>query len=283
MLAHTPLGFALALALALPVARKWQLRLPGVIGSIALGAIAAGGIVEALRTGVGLSLVERVVVVAALALAASCAMLAYRFFRDPERVPPEHGGAVVSPADGEVVYVREARAGALPVISKHGRSYTLRELTRTQLEFEDAVVIGIGMTFSDVHVNRAPIAGEVSLCRHFAGRFGSLRQPEMVFENERATTVLEGDSLQVAVVQIASRLVRQIVSFVDAGQQVELGQRIGLIRFGSQVDVVLPLRPDVRVLVKPRDRVRAGESVIASQVADEVTGAIEEDRWAPAL
>ena len=85
----------------------------------------------------------------------------------------------------------------------------------------------------------------------------------MVFQNERITTVLENNDLQIAVVQIASRLVRQIVSFVAENQEVRLGQRIGVIRLGSQVDLVLPAREDLRVLVKPGQRVRAGESVVA--------------------
>ena len=85
----------------------------------------------------------------------------------------------------------------------------------------------------------------------------------MAFQNERLTTVIERDGLQVAVVQITSRLVRQIVSFVEEGQQVTLGQRIGVIRFGSQVDVVVPARPDLEVRVRPGMRVRAGESAIA--------------------
>jgi len=102
------------------------------------------------------------------------------------------------------------------------------------------------------------------LSRHFPGRFGSLRRPEMVFENERTTTLIAGDTLEVAVVQIASRLVRQIVSYVREGEDVSLGQRIGIIRLGSQVDVVLPDRRDLSVLVGEGDRVTAGTSVIAT-------------------
>src|SRR5262249_61926642 len=125
------------------------------------------------------------------------------------------------------------KGGMLPVSTKHGHGYPLVELTKTPLSSAEAVVIGIGMSLTDVHVNRSPIRGRVTLQRHFPGRFGSLRRPEMVFENERATTVIEWDGLQVAVVQIASRLVRQIVAFVREGQDVTLGQRIGGVRLGS--------------------------------------------------
>ena len=84
----------------------------------------------------------------------------------------------------------------------------------------------------------------------------------MVFENERTTLLIERDGLQVGVVLIASRLVRRIVSFVSEGQEVVRGERIGMIRFGSQVDVVLPLRDDVRVTVEAGQRVKAAETVI---------------------
>ena len=96
-----------------------------------------------------------------------------------------------------------------------------------------------------------------------AGGFGSLRDPENLRRNERNTIVLSGKCGEVAVVQIASRLVRQIVSFVEVGDSVEAGQRIGVIRFGSQVDLVLPARDGIEVLVEPGQRVRAGETVVA--------------------
>ena len=156
-----------------------------------------------------------------------------------------------------------AERGILPISDKKGHQYTLTELTKTKLETDDAVVIGISMSFLDVHVNRAPIGGRISLQSHFPGLFGSLRQPEMLFANERATTVIDGERMQVAVVQIASRLVRQIVSFVRTGEQVAVGQRIGVIRLGSQVDVVLPARHDLRISVTPGQRLWAGRSVLA--------------------
>jgi phosphatidylserine decarboxylase len=88
----------------------------------------------------------------------------------------------------------------------------------------------------------------------------------MAFENERATTVFEQEELQVVVVQIASRLVRQIIAFVPQGQNVELGQRFGAIRFGSQVDVVIPKSVVAEICIKPEDKVRTGETVIAKHL-----------------
>jgi phosphatidylserine decarboxylase len=85
----------------------------------------------------------------------------------------------------------------------------------------------------------------------------------MIFENERATMLVEWRGIQLAVVMIASRLVRRIVTYVDQGQDLLLGQRIGMIRFGSQVDLVLPALPDLVVTATPGTRVTAGESVVA--------------------
>jgi len=257
------IGVALALATVLPLAWKWQLGVRRVAAGVALLGIAASSLVAALDAAARLSRPVTVALAWALTLALAGVVLAYRFYRDPERRSPPLPDVVVSPADGEVVYVRTSSEGRLPVATKRGKHYELSELTRTPLRERDAVVIGIAMSFLDVHVNRSPIAGRVKIQGHFAGSFGSLRRPEMVFENERATTVIEGSGLEVAVVQIASRLVRQIAAFVQTGEEVAVGQRIGVIRLGSQVDLVLPASSHLRVTVSPGERVRAGESVVA--------------------
>jgi phosphatidylserine decarboxylase len=231
--------------------------------AIALLALAAAGVTTATASAIGLGRVLLGASAYLLTLLLAAAALAYRFYRDPERSPPEGEDVIVSPADGEVLYVQETRGGNLPVSSKHGRAYSLRELTKTEFAHQDAVVVGIGLSLLDVHVNRAPIAGRISLLRRFPGRFGSLRRPEMLFENERATVVIERDDLQLAVVMIASRLVRRIVAWISEGEYVARGERIGMIRFGSQVDLVLPCGEDLRVTVRPGQRVRAGESTIA--------------------
>src|SRR6266508_3112982 len=108
------------------------------------------------------------------------------------------------------------------------------------------------------------VTGVQTCALPISGRFGSLGRAEMVFENERATTVIERPDFEIAVVQIASRLVRQIAAYVDVGENVALGQRIGVIRLGSQVDVVLPARAGLQVNVKPGQRVKAGESILAT-------------------
>jgi D-aspartate ligase len=256
-------GLVLSLMTALPLAWKWQL---GVLrAAIVISAFAAVSalIVGSLRSAVAFGDWIAGAAVWLLSVGATVALLAYRFYRDPERKAPDRDDVIVSPADGVVIYVRKSEGGMLPVSDKHGRRYPLAELTKTRFTSEDAVSIGISMNFADVHVNRSPVDGRVTFSRHFPGLFGSLRKPEMLFENERATTVIERDGLQVAVVQIASRLVRQISVFLREGEPVALSQRLGVIRFGSQVDVVLPARSDVRITAKVGERLTAGESIIA--------------------
>jgi len=253
----------LALLTFVPLAWKWQLGVRPT--AIAMGTVA---LLSGLGVGVGAEaagapIVAALVVAWLVILVAGAFILVYRFYRDPERVAPERDDVVVSPADGEVVYVRESTAGLLPMATKNGRPYRLEELTKTRFRWEDAVVVGISLNFLDVHVNRAPVSGRITSQRRFPGRFGSLRRPEMIFENERATIVIDQGALEVAVVLIASRLVRRIITFLDIGDRVALGQRIGMIRFGSQVDLVIPASINLRLLVGPGDKVVAGETVVA--------------------
>jgi phosphatidylserine decarboxylase len=264
MVADTAIGALLAWATLLPLAWKWQLgvrRAAVVVLALALGSgllVAATDVAEVVEPAPASLLVWLITVIASFAL------LAYRFYRDPDRQAPETADVVVSPADGEVIYVRHSRDGALPVATKGGRQYALEELTRTPLQSMNAIVVGISLSLMDVHVNRAPIGGRVTVQRHFKGSFGSLRRLESAFENERATTVIERGGLEIAVVLIASRLVRRITSYVEEGQLLTCGERIGAIRFGSQVDLVLPAEHGLVLHVKPGDRVAAGESVVAA-------------------
>ena len=266
MLVPTLAGAALALALSLPLAWKWELgvrRVAFSVDRVSRCSRPASWRCSTASWPISPPSSARCWWPASRSTFAF-AILAYRFYRDPQRTPPAvDDDVVISPADGEVIYVRRSEGGKLPRATKKGRDYDLVELTKTPLKHDDAVVIGIAMSFLDVHVNRAPIAGRVRLRQHFPGRFGSLGRPEMVYENERATTVIERGDMEIAMVQIASRLVRQIASYVKVGEDVSLGQRVGVIRLGSQVDVVLPVRPDVVVNVQPGQRVRAGESVLA--------------------
>ncbi len=188
-------------------------------------------------------------------------VVALMFYRDPERRAPNRSGIVLSPADGKVVYVKRLQAGQTPEANKKGRVLTLEELTQMSLDSQ-GYQIGVGMNLLNVHVNRTPIEGRVVLAKHIKGDFLSLKLREAVFENERFVTVIRNGKVHVVVVQIASRLVRRILSYLEQGDIVQMGQRMGMIKFGSQVDVILPL-DGVLVKVKPGDQVKAGESIIA--------------------
>lgn len=257
------IGAALAVATALLFAWKWRLGVRSVLPFVFALAIVGVAVAAVVSSVTELARTWLAALVWIVTVAAAGFWLAYRFYRDPERTAPDRDDVVLSPADGEVIYVSESQHGVLPTAAKSGRRYTLQELVKTSLQATDATVIGITLNFLDVHVNRAPIAGRVVLQRRHGGPFHSLRKLESVFENERVTIVIEKSGLEVAVVLIASRLVRRIVEFVQEGETVVLGQRIGAIRFGSQVDVVIPYAPELEVLARPGERVVAGESVLA--------------------
>ena len=251
-------GAALALATGLPLAWKWQL---GVFRAsmyvLAVSMLVAVALTAADRW-LALDAVAGILAMWGATVLAGAAGLLIVFFRDPERAVPIRQDVIVSPADGRVVYVRPVEPGQLPLADKKGRTCMLGELAGTTLGDGRAMIIGISMNLSDVHVNRAPVGGRVRLIEHVVGTFGSLRNPEMVMTNERVTTVIEDGDLQIAIVQIASRLVRRIVTFVSKGDVLDLGERIGAIRFGSQVDLVIPVRPQIRPAVQTGDRVVAG-------------------------
>jgi phosphatidylserine decarboxylase len=255
-------ALSVALLIVGPLAWKWQLGLCRCTVFVVICACSFGAITAILMPGPYLGKSAQVIAIVLMTVLTCLAVLLFRFYRDPERTTTQVEGAMVSPADGRIIYIYRSERSFLPVSTKDGRQYTLHELTRTSLQHEDSIVVGIAMNYLDVHVNRAPVSGTIVLRRHFPGRFGSLRDPAMVFENERNTTVIRTGGLEVAVVQIASRLVRQIVSFVNPGQAVLAGDRIGAIRLGSQVDLVIPLRPELMLHAKVGEHVVAGESII---------------------
>lgn len=207
-----------------------------------------------------------------LALACSVLFFAFaftmiRFWRVPRRRNTAGVGQIVSPADGRVIYIKKITGGEIPSSVKGKLTSRLEELTKTPLLNEGGWHIGINMTPFDVHKNCAPISGKVILDRHFNGSFLSLKDEASRNENERNTYVIANDNIKVGIVQIASRLVRRIDSYVKEGQYVKQGNWIGMIRFGSQVDLIIP--EDYRVLVETGRQVYAVETIIAEK--NEVT------------
>ncbi len=156
------------------------------------------------------------------------------FFRDPERSIPT-GDVAVSPADGRVLAVQPEGPA----------------LTR----------VSVFMNVFDVHVNRAPIAGRIAGVEYRRGRFRVASREEASAGNEQNTVSIEGDGAQVTFKQIAGLIARRIVFYKRPGDQVRLGERVGLIKFGSRVDVLLG--PEWDLAVRPGERVRAGSSLLA--------------------
>lgn len=194
-----------------------------------------------------------------------CGVILWLFYRDPERTVPDEPGLVLSPADGTVIYIRRLEAGEPLRSKKNGAMIVLDEARDSTIAREALWQVGISMVFTDVHVNRAPIPGTLTLARHKPGKFLSLRRQEALNVNERQILIIENKKhdMQVMFVQIASRLVRQIASYVKEGEALQCGQRVGMIRFGSQVDLFVPIRKVSQLDVKIGQRLTAGISVVA--------------------
>ena len=186
------------------------------------------------------------------------------FYRDPERDPPKNENVIVSPADGMIVYIKKIKKGEIPFSIKGKNIIKIDELTKSdEFKDNDGYIIGVEMRLFDVHVNRSPIQGVVKLSKHNPGKFISMPKTEFEIMNESHTIILEHKSgYRIGVVQIATFLVRGIECYVREGDLVKLGERIGRIKFGSQVDVIIPFTI-IKLRVKEGDRVYAGESILA--------------------
>jgi phosphatidylserine decarboxylase len=184
-----------------------------------------------------------------------------RFWRTPKRKITAGEEDIVCPADGNVIYITRVEAGEVPVSIKGRRYSRLEELTKTDLLEKPCWLVGINMTPFDVHKNCAPIDGKVILNQHFDGKFLSLKDDEALTENERNTYVIGNEKLRVGIVQIASRLVRRIDSYVEQGATVKKGDWLGMIRFGSQVDVIIPIEYEINVQLK--EQTYAGITILA--------------------
>lgn len=169
------------------------------------------------------------------------------FFRDPERIGPDADSVFVSPADGKVIMIEEV----------------------TDARFGNGVVykISIFMNVFNVHVNRFPLTGTVRKVALQPGKFYSADSQRGALQNEFCAVRVETENkLTYGVVQVAGLVARRIVCWAEKNDRLHTGQRYGLIRFGSRVDLYLPLT--VQVQVKKGDRVRAGETVLAGLPAE---------------
>jgi phosphatidylserine decarboxylase len=164
-----------------------------------------------------------------------------QFFRDPPREVPDDPRAVVSPADGRIVAVEKARDPWLE---------------------RDALKMSVFMNVFNVHSNRSPVDGTVRRRWYHPGRFLNAALDKASLENERNALALRtADGVDVTCVQIAGLVARRILCYVEAGAELERGQRFGFIRFGSRVDVYLP--PEAQAVAALGDKVLAAETVLA--------------------
>lgn len=179
------------------------------------------------------------------------AILNVLFFRDPERNIPSDKKAYLSPADGVIIYVED--------------SYERDFLNSNELK------ISISLAVYDCHINRMPVAGKVVATKYTPGSFHIANMPSWLYpenmkkksdDNERLSTLIETpDGKKIVVSQIAGFLARRIVSYAKADMEFKSGERFGIIKFGSRVDLYLPENTDI--LVKEGQRVWAGETVLA--------------------
>ena len=176
------------------------------------------------------------------------------FFRDPERVTARDDKFIVAPADGLITLI---------VKVPPPRELSANDGTGTiPMGTAPVTRVSIFMSVFDVHINRAPIGGTVRRVVYIPGKFVNADLDKASEENERQHFLIErADGLQIGFTQIAGLIARRIVPFVKGGDLVAAGQRIGLIRFGSRVDVYLPEGTEPRVLIG--QRVVAGETVLA--------------------
>lgn len=169
------------------------------------------------------------------------ALFVLQFFRDPPRDIPQTAGAVLSPADGRVIKV---------------------ERTQDIYGEREAILVSVFMNVFNVHSNRSPVDGKIEKIQYFPGKFVNADLDKASLENERNAIVLTThDQQTVTFVQVAGLIARRILCYVQAGDALSRGQRYGFIRFGSRVDVYLPLDADINVSIG--DKVSATTTVLA--------------------
>lgn len=178
----------------------------------------------------------------------------YYFFRDPVRVVPQREGLVVSPADGRVLAIKT--------------NQSLPDDLEEEDDSADYTKISIFLSVIDAHVNRVPVGGEVIRTFYHEGKFLNAELDKASEENERACALVKlTDGRLVGFSQIAGLIARRIVTDLETGKNVETGEKFGIIRFGSRMDIYLP--KGVNALVCEGQRAVAGETILADLTSDE--------------
>lgn len=177
-----------------------------------------------------------------------------QFFRDPNRNVPADKGIVVAPADGRIL------KGKIDRIEQVDSDYPLMEYVLE--ENEKGILISTFMSPFDVHVNRAPISGKVVKTKYCPGKF-KVAFGDVKTENEKNLIVIESEYGRIGVIQIAGFVARRIVQYVEVGDEVNMGSRLGMIRFGSRVDLIVPAEK-FKVMVEVGGKPKAGETIMVA-------------------
>lgn len=220
-----------------------------------------------------------IVVIAVLVLGVRTYINKIYFFRDPVRAPKDVS-AITAPCDGQVVYIKRVKDGKV-VSEKLEEQINISEITKEDFGKEDGWLIGIYMTPLDVHFNYAPIDGTVTRMIKTQAKVNLpmvdlweyiqvtyLRRVVDIFSakyrlvNERLTLFIEGDEMNIAMVEIADKFVNKITTYIEPNEDVKMGQKLSFIERGSQVDLVI-FRSDIEFLVKVDEQVYGGETPIA--------------------
>ncbi|MCU0327669.1 MAG: phosphatidylserine decarboxylase family protein [Chitinophagales bacterium] len=173
-------------------------------------------------------------------LSISFCLFIISFFRNPSRLIPEEDRAIIAAADGKVVVIEAV----------HEDEY-----------FKDKrLQVSIFMSPANVHVNRSPISGLVKFFKYHPGKYLVAWDPKSSSSNERTSLVIQNEEHEILVRQIAGKLARRIVYYIEEGDDIEQGEEFGFIKFGSRIDLFLPI--DVELKVKIGEKVRGGETII---------------------
>ncbi|MGZ7047005.1 MAG: archaetidylserine decarboxylase [Methanobacterium sp.] len=181
-----------------------------------------------------------------------------QFFRDPERKIPEGKGVIVAPADGRIL------TGQIDKIEIVEHNHPLMEHILDK--GEKGIRVSTFMSPFDVHVNRVPMSGKVVDSIYLPGKF-KIAMGDIEKENEKNLLVLETKFGKFGVIQIAGFIARRIVQYVNVGDEVKTGERLGMIRFGSRVDLILPYK-NCKLMVEEGDKPKAAETIIAKMITD---------------
>jgi phosphatidylserine decarboxylase len=165
-----------------------------------------------------------------------------QFFRNPRReIVISDDNLIYAPADGKIVVIEE--------------------IVETEYFNDRRIQVSIFMSPTNVHVNRNPIGGTINYFKYHPGKYLVAWHPKSSSENERTTVVIDTGDAEILLRQIAGLMAKRIVNYVDVGQQVEQGKDMGFIKFGSRVDLFLPL--DAEIMVKPGEKVKGNRTIIA--------------------